>query len=318
MDLMFVPGSERIWRRRLLGKAMALLYHRVAPSGEHGFLVDGGSPTTTPEEFDRDISFLDGLGARFLTFADLRQGIFPSPNEFAVLVTFDDGFKDTYQRGLGYLNARGIRATVFQSSAMIANERKLIAEHLLYWHASQPGWWDVLSRLLISEGWTNWLGNDCRHTIWRLLHEAPQNTLQQIVTSLRTGLDDEAELCRAMYPTEQDLRDAKSQGHEIGSHGHEHLHRGTLDSDEFESDIRHSRSRLAEILGEPPRSFSYPFNARAAGDVERCSRYFSQVATVDAKLIDEHTNPLEVPRFSWPGAAVNEFRRRRWLLTGRI
>lgn len=318
-DLLFVPGSQQYWKQRLLGKAMALLYHRVAPRGEHGFLSEGGSPTITPEEFQQDIQFLEDLGARFLSFSDLRRGNFPSDREFAVLITFDDGFRDTYERGLHFLDSRRIPATVFQSSAML-DDGRLVAEHALYWHASQPGSCEELMRFARARGWVDAANPspNPRALVGRWLQELPAAQLDELLLTLEPRMEDQAALARALYPEPGQLRSAAKAGHEIGSHGHGHYHRETIGASEFEADVRTSVERLAEVLGHAPASFSYPFNARVDGDQETCSKYFQQIATVDAHLIERACDPLALPRFTWPGHARNGLRHRRWLLTGRI
>ncbi|MCB1613397.1 MAG: polysaccharide deacetylase family protein [Xanthomonadales bacterium] len=317
LDILFLPGSQRFWKQRLLGKVMALLYHRVAPAGEHGFLSEGGAPTITPEEFQRDIRFLEDIGARFLSFSDLRRGDFPSSREFAVTITFDDGFRDSYERGLHYLDSRRIPATVFQSSAMLGDGR-LVAEHALYWHASQSGSCSDLIGFARARGWVGAEGENPRTMVGRWLQEVPAAQLDELLLTLEPRMEDQAALARALYPAPELLRRAKKAGHEIGSHGHGHYHRETLGALEFEADVRTSIARLGDVLGQAPTSFSYPFNARVEGDQETCSKYFQQIATVDAQLIDRDCNPLALPRFTWPGQARNGLRHRRWLLTGRI
>jgi peptidoglycan/xylan/chitin deacetylase (PgdA/CDA1 family) len=114
------------------------------------------------------------------------------------------------------------------------------------------------------------------------------------------------------------LRRARESGHEIGSHGHRHYKRSSIDAELFEDELHRSSQRLAGILDQVPAAFSYPFNSYLPGDKDICARYFQQVATVDGEPIARSCNPLEIPRMNWPGPARNGLRARRWLWTGRI
>jgi peptidoglycan/xylan/chitin deacetylase (PgdA/CDA1 family) len=107
-------------------------------------------------------------------------------------------------------------------------------------------------------------------------------------------------------------------GHEIGSHGHHHCKRANIADVEFEQELVTSRAALREILGEEPRSFSYPFDSHLPGDAGICRRYFLTAATVAKRRIERDTDPMWLPRFTWPGPARNSLRMRRWLLTGTI
>ena len=51
---LFVRSSQRFWKQRLLGKVMALLYHRVAPAVNTGSVEAG--PTITPARNFSEIS----------------------------------------------------------------------------------------------------------------------------------------------------------------------------------------------------------------------------------------------------------------------
>ncbi len=311
-DLLFMPGTQRLWRSRLGGRAHTLIYHRVAPREERAFLAQGGCPTISPEEFERDVGFLKEIGARFMTFADLREGQFPNSNEFGVLITFDDGFRDVYERGLNILADFGVKATIFQSTAMLAGGA-LINEHRVYRHAfGMDGAGQILElarRLLPGARPVESLPA----AIDVLLHQVPAEKLEEALCG-----DRGFEVASEIYPEARQLRNAKMAGHEIGSHGHGHYHRDTIGDTVFEQDMLKSKQVLTDLLGTPPACYSYPFNARKDGDQARCSRNFAQIATVDAQPITPAYDPLAIPRFSWPGPARSAFRHKRWLLTGRI
>src|SRR6476646_12079544 len=108
-DLLYVPSTARAHLLNARGKVSCFLYHRVVDveRDQFGFLTRGGVPAISPRELAWDIAFLREQGAIFYTFEDLQQGIFPRPDQFGVIVCFDDCFRDNYEAGLAVLEAYG-------------------------------------------------------------------------------------------------------------------------------------------------------------------------------------------------------------------
>jgi len=318
-DLLFVPPLDRLWRRRLRGKVLSLLYHRVDQPGRVPFLDRFGVPPITPGELAAELAFLQRRGARFLTDADLRAGRFPSAEEFAVIVSFDDGLRCNYEEGLAVLEGLGVPAVFFQSSGMITGG-ELVWEHALYWYGAHPTLapeLEALARQHLA------LPGDLQgpELIAQLRDATPMARVRELLAELAGRWGTTGELAAAadrLYPNEAHLRRAWDAGHEIGSHGHHHVPRCAISPAEFEQELVRSSAVLSRALGEPPLSFSYPFNSHLPGDMEICGRHFLQVATVDGALLTPSTPALDLPRFTWPGPHPNRLRRRRWLWTGTL
>ncbi|WP_254947625.1 hypothetical protein [Cyanobium sp. N.Huapi 1H5] len=136
-DLLFLPPLDRLWLRRLRGKVLCLLYHRVDEPGREPFLDRFGVPPIPAEELAAELGVLQRRGARFLTYADLRAGRFPAGSDFGVIVSFDDGLRCNYEQGMDVLQSLGIPAVFFQSTAMHAGG-ELVWEHALYWYGAHP------------------------------------------------------------------------------------------------------------------------------------------------------------------------------------
>ena len=105
-DVLFLPPFDPYWRRRLNGKVLCLLYHRVDHPGRVPFLDRFGVPPIPPKTLLNELSFLKMQGAHFLTFSDLRHGYFPRRNQFGVIVSFDDCLRDMYTSATGVLEWR--------------------------------------------------------------------------------------------------------------------------------------------------------------------------------------------------------------------
>ncbi|MCP9858575.1 MULTISPECIES: polysaccharide deacetylase family protein [unclassified Cyanobium] len=318
-DLLFLPPLDRLWRRRLRGNVLCLLYHRVDEPGRVPFLDRFGVPPIPPGELAAELGYLQRRGARFLTYADLRAGRYPSANEFAVIVSFDDGLRCNYEEGLEVLEGLGVPAVFFQSSGMLAGGG-LVWEHALYWYGAHPA---LAPRLAELAQQRLALPADLAGAalIARLRDATPVARVRELLAELAERWGTAGELAAAadrLYPREAHLRRARDAGHELGSHGHHHVPRCNISAAEFEQELVRSSAVLGRVLGEAPQAFSYPFNSHLLGDAQICGRHYLQVATVDAALVTTATPALALPRFTWPGPHPNPLRRRRWLCTGTL
>jgi peptidoglycan/xylan/chitin deacetylase (PgdA/CDA1 family) len=297
------------------GVVTCLLYHRVDDPARIAFLQRGGSPVIAAEDLERDLRFLQGIGVHFLTFADLRAGHFVGREEIGIIVSFDDCFRDNYTTGLALLERLGVKAVFFQTSAFI-DSAELQWEQALYWHSRDDGH-AAQFRERARPYFPEPLPADPLDAVAWIRESAGPDRIDPLLAEME-GDDEAGAVASAIYPRAEDVRKAQALGHEIGSHGHRHLKRTSIDAACFERDLADSQHALARVLGQPVAAFSYPFNSyeRADGPITR--RYFAQAATVDSQRITRDTDPLWIPRFTWPGPPPNALRRRRWLLTGRI
>jgi peptidoglycan/xylan/chitin deacetylase (PgdA/CDA1 family) len=121
VHVLHVLGLLWVWKLvAMRQRAVVLAYHRVLPreawqrSWSHRGIV------VTPETFDRQMRFLRKhfqvlSAAEFLKLMAAGEA-FPRA---ACLVTFDDGWIDTYTEALPVLRRHGIPALVFLPSAYI-------------------------------------------------------------------------------------------------------------------------------------------------------------------------------------------------------
>lgn len=321
-DVAFVPLLDGCWRRRLRGRVTCLLYHRVDGSGSGAFLTRGGVPLVRPTELDADLRFLRRQGATFLRFADLRAGRFPDADELAVIICFDDCFRDNYRDGLEVLESLGVKGVFFQTTRLVGG-RSLIWEHALYWHTRDEERSESFTKFVHRRASVVAGTQECAgHDLVRLLREeAPAHAVEELLADAAVelgGSDEMAEAAGRLYPEPAEIREAAALGQEVGCHGHNHYKRKNVPTDVFEQELATSARTIREITGVAPEAFSYPFNGYEPGDDRICARYFRQAATVEPGRISRESDPMWLPRFTWPGPAPNRCRQRRWLFTGRI
>lgn len=96
-----------------------------------------------------------------------------------------------------------------------------------------------------------------------------------------------------------EVREMRAGGIEFGSHTLSHAHLTELREEEARREIADSRARLAEALGEPCRTFAYPYgewNARVK-DLVAEAGYEAACTTVRAWASRED-DPLALPRIN--------------------
>ena len=315
--LIAVPGIERHWINRLKGKVSCLLYHRVDEYGRYAFLDEGGSPVINESDFDRELCYLKSLPTRFYTLSDLIQGKFPDRDTIGIVICFDDGFKCNYDQGLRLLNKHNVNAVFFQCTGFI-NAQTLNWEHLLYWLYHNR----ATQRALL-----NRLNNSQTKAVDESIHYFREN-IDSIIIEQHTqclveefGLQTQInELALQLYPDEKSITLAIDQGNEIASHGHNHYKRDTISDELFESDLMQSKAVLSQITGDCPLSYSYPFNSYFEKDHGRVNHFFATIANVAFDRIHRPltNNSKPIPRLTWPGISPNQYRMKRWLLTGKF
>lgn len=118
-----------------------LMYHRiqhVPPGSGDSILLDLSVP---PAAFRQHLALLREMGARAVGLDDVVDFLFGrrAPPDRAVVLTFDDGYEDTYTEAFPAMRALGMRGTVFVVSDFVG----------------QPGYvtWEQL-RELAEHGWS--------------------------------------------------------------------------------------------------------------------------------------------------------------------
>src|SRR5207248_6890557 len=139
----------RWFRRKLVPRALVLLYHRVTeiPCDPQWLCV-------TPCHFAEHLEVLKKFGptvsVRQLHEAQRQRRI----QRGTLVVTFDDGYTDNLHQAKPLLERYGVPATFFLSSGYLGQEQEF--------------WWDELERLLLHPGV---LPETLRLTVQGTVHE---------------------------------------------------------------------------------------------------------------------------------------------------
>jgi len=309
-DILFLRPFLPFWVRRLQGKGMIYLYHRIDNELAFPFLNKGGSPWTSPEEFRQDLLTLKSFGAEFVSFSEMCKCDFNGG--FKVVICADDGFASCYQQGAQICAEEAVPLTIFQCSAMLKGE-PLIWEHQLYflWFHHEHGY--EFRLLAAQHGWPKTHSEVCQ----QISPEKIIELMSQFLNIYPDVKQQASEIANDLYPDTRDIKNFSEAGGEVGSHGDQHFPRGSISQQEFARELGKSKQKLQEIVGQGD-SFSFPFDEYQDGDDELCRPHYKAVANVAGGFVTAGTSLFGVPRNTFPGKAKNKLRHRRWLLTGKI
>ncbi len=254
---------------------VVLTYHRIAEPGADPFYDPVIS--ATPESFRAQADWL-ARGPRVLGLDEAIERLTSAEpwREPAVLVTFDDGYRDNFDVAAPILRERGIPATFFLPTAFLEEPRL--------------PWWDRVACIikqtratrlelpLRPEGEADRSDEPPALTID--LAETPRPAAIRAVIDAflggriadeswflgmlaeRAGVaDDPSAMARALFADWDQVRRLTSpeSGLAIGSHGHSHRRLAGLDDEAQRAELVGSRRILEDRLGRRVEALAYPY-----------------------------------------------------------
>jgi peptidoglycan/xylan/chitin deacetylase (PgdA/CDA1 family) len=315
--------GRRAWRR--LADAVArppliLMYHRVAQDS-----LDPWGLCVSPANFAAHLDVIRRQ-RRPMRVGDLvaKLGAGDRPRR-AVVVTFDDGYRDNLEAALPLLAAADVPATVFCTAGCIGRE--------------QPFWWDHLAALVLapdrlpealeldvggrSRRWglgaavsytsadrasdRHWQGDENRDSPRLLFFRDVWNWLRPLdeanrASALRrigawSGVGEEVAIQAGPLSHDQALELARHPLIEIGAHTVTHAALSTLSRSAQQREIGESRARLEDLIGRPVTSFAYPFGdyGTETADLVR-EAGFRSACTTQLDAVRSSSNLFHLPR----------------------
>jgi peptidoglycan/xylan/chitin deacetylase (PgdA/CDA1 family) len=239
----------------------------------------------------------------------------------AVLVTFDDGYRDYYDNAYPVLDELRIPAVVFLATSFMDNGG-MIWTDALHWAAGAtrnstatlP--WDRTAAFdLRAEAGREALLHQCK----RHLKDAPDVDRRRWMDMLLAELGvagREGEIARQMMNWHEVRATARLT--RCGGHTHTHPIMSQLEAPELEREVRVCRDRIATETGVAPRYFAYP-NGRAADFTEAAKAVlrrhgFDFAFTTIEGMNARDADLLALRRIPTGAATLADF---AWLVSGR-
>ncbi len=278
---------------------------------------------------------------------DLRDG--GKVADRVVAVTFDDGYADNFFNAKSCLEAYNVSATVFVSTGRIGGNREFWwdeLERILL----QPSTVPATLRLKVNGDLCEWdLGDATQYSAedytsycsWNVTHNENPTARQrlyrilcQLLRPLREGeregvleqlrswadVDPVGRHTHRCLTSDEVCRLGSGHTVEVGAHGVSHSALSGLSPAEQRSEIQQSKARLEGILGQPVRSFAYPYGTRSDYSDETAKLVreagFSIGCANFPEMITRGADIYQLPRFIVRNWAGDRFIRSldRWFL----
>ena len=298
--------GARWLRARLAWPLVTVLaYHRIGrPEDAQG--LDPELFETTTDDFAEQMAYL-ASNAEVLPLRDAFTHGRKRTEKPAVVVTFDDGYLDNYERALPILRRYAIPATLFIPTA--------------FPDAGRLFWWD---RIALSIARTKARMLDLRYPVKRLVRVGDHDrgrvrrALTRIVKDTQsldfarfwddieraTGVSlspgEERAIANRTIMGFEHIRTAHALGFDIGSHAHTHRVLDTVSPERAVADLALSRQILESTLGEPPEAVAYPVGRRLPKSHSKIAERagFKLGFTNATGIATPWSNRLQLPRVS--------------------
>jgi peptidoglycan/xylan/chitin deacetylase (PgdA/CDA1 family) len=309
-------GTLLLYRRRERIGPVILNYHRVLdPAAAENEAVPPGM-YVRPQTFEKQLRYL-ARHYRVVTMEELlsrRERAEPVRRPFCV-ITFDDGWKDNYEKALPLLRKYGLPATLFLSTSFIGTGQtpwfyrlghilRLLAEMSDDARAALRSS-DRLDLPLPLASWLAAAAFERQRDIDAVVEELkklPGTELETLVERLQQWMVSEGRPVHvdgaAMLDWQQ-VREMASSSVEIGSHGVTHMILTQIPPEAAEGELRESKRRIEEQVERPVGGFSYP-NGNYSDAVEALVRAagYRYACTTQPGQVEPRDNPFQLKRIS--------------------
>lgn len=317
-ETLYFSGAHRIARRFLAGAGAILLFHRVLPASPAPFQPNN-TLEITPEFLDLVLTAVRAADLDIVSLDEAVERIqHPGGRRFVVL-TFDDGYRDTLEFALPILERHNAPFTLYVPSAFADGTGEM--------------WWMMLEEAIARNPVIEVEMDGDRRAFHCALPETKQAAFDVILAYLRSrptwdsAMDvvrqiaftygvNGAEQCRVLCLGWDELGQlARHRLATIGAHTVSHPILAKLTARGALEEMDAGASRIGEMIGARPTHFSYPVggpDAAAAREfaMAREVGFGTAVTTRPGVLHGEHAAFLTaLPRLSIHG----DFQRLRYV-----
>jgi peptidoglycan/xylan/chitin deacetylase (PgdA/CDA1 family) len=299
--------THRFWRPALTkAKSLRILaYHRVLDDDPTCFAFDEEVISATTEAFYQQMKFVrsnfDVISFRDLCKCEAQGKHWPNR---ALIITFDDGYRDNYTNAFPILKQMKLPATIFLAAGHIGSAKLF--------------WWDLITycfkqtklrEVVLPETspspikLTN--ADERREAIKKILRwvkQVPDKSKNELLTKLPSALGVEINEAVAigMHLSWDEVREMAESGIEFGSHTVTHPILSNVDEVQLDREVRESKEIIEENLGREIVAFAYPvggrynFNELARSIVAQCG--FKYAVSYDEGIVSSTFDRYAMPR----------------------
>jgi peptidoglycan/xylan/chitin deacetylase (PgdA/CDA1 family) len=269
------------WTKRREPTGRILYYHRVNDDADRFF------PSTPLDVFERQMRHV-AQNYKVVSLRGLLDHLAGGSAESVVAITFDDGYRDNYEKAFPILRRYRLPATIFLTTGsldsreplwfeVLAGALKTTSKEFLDLEADIPRrfWLRTVDERLHANG-----------ELFALLRRMPDGDRQQHLSLILRDLAsaDCAQRMNMMLTWDQ-VRQMKEHGIDFGGHTVTHPYLSRLTEDQVKWEVSESKRRIESELQAPVSHFAYP-NGREedfapwSKDVIRNAGYEAAVTTL--------------------------------------
>ncbi|MBL7930665.1 MAG: polysaccharide deacetylase family protein [Bacteroidia bacterium] len=269
------------------------LFHRISPDRD---------PLWDPMDPDLFSKCLRHISENYdvITIEDLPHA---KLHEQTATISFDDGYKDNIEVALPILEKYRVKASFYVATDCIDNQTPTWTYYLehLFKNTQKPEL--NIDFEYLPEGMRVKQLQDYNSRIAYVKKLKP--LLKNLTLAQRrevvlhvSGIYNDVEKPNVMM-TWEDLKKLRQLGHQVGSHTKSHTMLGHLsDETRLIEELKGSRDRIFEMLGENPKTISYPngsYNQRVT-ELSKEYGYLSGLAVKQDVYIPGRDSIFEIPR----------------------
>lgn len=293
------------FRRLNRARVTVLAYHGVSDKAIHG-----ESRHLDRAELESQLSYIAanypviGMDNLLEIVAEKAE---PPPN--AVVLTFDDGFANTFHFALPVVRKLGLKATVFAVPQAIDEGRLLWVDRLETALSKTDYSVAVAGRRMATA--TAELRRDAYRALKAELKRASGATREGLLAELEASAPaelDEADEMEFVLADWDQLRRMGESGFEIGSHTMSHPLLTALAKDEIAWELQASAAKIRERLGKTPRHLAYPFGGYDE-DIARLAAAagYATAVTTERGSCGKGDDPYRLRRCGLPPGASRHY-----------
>lgn len=292
--------------KRLSGRGFILMYHRVVRSREQDRNMIQPGMFVTQETFGKHLAFLKKEFS-IITLDEMVLRIARGQSvSRCCAITFDDGWKDTYDVAFPILKKYQVPVSVFLASGYIGTEKWFWPEDLAWclenllkrdaWDAETDGLINSLMPVVNSSNKKN-RTDLIDDAIVRVKKYRPEKR-NALLAAMREALPGRSRE-RLMMSWDEAAEMHKSGLVSFGAHTVNHIYLDQMGQDTARLEISSSKKVIEDHLGVPVTLFAYPngnYTPQMIGMLEQSG--FLGAVTTKRGYVDKNTPLMEMPRIA--------------------
>jgi peptidoglycan/xylan/chitin deacetylase (PgdA/CDA1 family) len=274
-----------------------LCYHRIADKNK---ILDKNNPLSGLEVhqdiFEEQIIFLKKK-FKILSLNDLKKHIEQKKKDFAISITFDDGYLDNIDLGLPILEKHNVPATIFVITRFL-EKKDFMWWYFLWENLNNQKFIFINSKKILLKNKAdiiNWYGILSKEVI-NLDHITQKNYLDKVFgNQLNFNYKD------LIFDFDQLVNLSKNKLIEIGSHTLTHAKLTSLNDEEIFKELSISKKIIEEKIKKKVNFLAYPYGSTNEVNnkiVKIAKEAGYQMAFSTKRSFEQSNNLFDIPRIN--------------------